>query len=104
VYKYITIVSIITEEVLDGTPEHTTQRNQGGTNTQLKKSWKAAAFWDEECNRLIRRIKAVLLKLKEFPTRENVLSYKKEEAKAKSGIRKIKRDNLRNFVSQSTNS
>jgi hypothetical protein len=80
------------EGVLGGTPKHKTSRNQGVTKTQVNKSWKPAAFWDEECNQLFRRRKAVLLKLKEFPTRENFLSYKKEEAKVKSGLRKIKKE------------
>jgi hypothetical protein len=84
--KYTTVVSIIMEGVLDGSP-----RNQGATTTQVNKSRKSASFWDEECNWLIRRRKAALFKLKEFPTGENFLSYKKEEAKAKSRLRKIKK-------------
>jgi Golgi nucleoside diphosphatase len=37
------------------------------------------------------------LKLKELPTWENFLSYKEEEAKAKSGLRKIKKVYFKNF-------
>jgi hypothetical protein len=84
------------EGVLGGTPKHKTSRNQGVNKTKVNKSWKPAAFWDEECNRLIRR-NAALLKLKQFPTRENFLSYKNEEAKAKSGLRKIKKECFKKF-------
>jgi hypothetical protein len=42
------------------------------------------------------------LKLKEFPTRENSLSYKKEEAKAKRGLRKIKKEYFKKLC-KSTN-
>lgn len=95
--KYTTVVSITMEGVLDGTPKQKTRRNQGATNIQVNKSCKSAAFWDEECIRLIRRRKAALLKLKEFPTRENFLLYKKEEAKGKSGLRKIEKEYFKKF-------
>jgi hypothetical protein len=45
---------------------------------QVSKSRTSVAFGDEECNRLIRRRKAALFKLKEFPTQENFLSYEKK--------------------------
>jgi hypothetical protein len=48
---------------------------------------------------LIRRRKAVLFKLKEFPTWQHFQSYKKEEAMAKSGLRKIKREYFKKFNS-----
>jgi hypothetical protein len=83
--------------VLDGTPKHKTRRNQGATHAHIYKSWKAAALWDEECNRLIKRRKAAQLKLKEVPARENFVSYKKKEAKAKSGLRKIKKEYFKKF-------
>jgi hypothetical protein len=34
--KYTTVVSIIMEGVLDGTPKHKTRRNQGATNTHME--------------------------------------------------------------------
>jgi hypothetical protein len=48
--KYTTIVTIIMEGVLAGTPKYKTRRNQGATNNHANKSWKSATFWDEECN------------------------------------------------------
>jgi hypothetical protein len=63
----------------------------------VNKTRKLASFWDKEFNQLIRRRKAALFKLKEFPSRENVLLYKKKEAMAKSGLRKIKKEYFKKF-------
>jgi hypothetical protein len=52
---------------MDATPKHKTRKNQGETNTQVNKSRISATFWGKACIQLIRRRKAALFKLKEFP-------------------------------------
>jgi hypothetical protein len=84
--------------MLNGTPKHKTRKNQCATNTHANKSCKSATFWEEECSQLIRRREVTLFKLKEFPTRKNVLSYKKKEANAESGLRKIKKEYFKEIL------
>jgi hypothetical protein len=63
----------------------------------VNKPRKSAAFWDKECNQLIRRRKAALFKLKKFLAWEHFLSYKKEEANTKSRKRNFKKEYFKKF-------
>jgi hypothetical protein len=87
--NYTIAVSIIRDGVLNGTPKHKDSKESRChyyTGEQVKEM---SCISDKECNRLLRRRKAALFKLKEFPTRENFLSYKKKESLAKSGLIKL---------------
>ncbi|XP_023703181.1 uncharacterized protein LOC111862205 [Cryptotermes secundus] len=88
-------------EATPGRKYHNTRNHKQNSNlANNQKSHKRpnpAPFWNEDCNRLIRLRKGALLRLQQYPTRDNFLQYKKIEAKTRSDIRRIKRDYYRNF-------
>ncbi|XP_034936031.1 uncharacterized protein [Chelonus insularis] len=98
--KYTTFTAIIEDCVNVATPGRGGSRNlnTGSRVHKEKERRKAAIFWNSECDKLVRLRVAAFLRLKEYPSEENFLKYKQAEARAKSGIRKIKKDYFRSFL------
>jgi hypothetical protein len=100
--KYSTFVATITSAIMEATlrkgyqtamKAHKKHTNPINKQSQHRHS-NPAPFWDEDCNRLRR---GAFLCLKQYPTGDNFLTYKRTEAKTKSELKKIKQDYYRNF-------
>lgn len=71
--------------------------NRGdGYASQLNRH-SACPWWDEDCEKLIKQIKEALKKFRNCRTWENFIDFKRNKAKTRSGLRKIKKDSFKKF-------
>lgn len=67
------------------------------SSSKLKKRSSHCPWWSEECDELVARRKIALDNFKKSGTRDNFLLYKRECAKARIGLKNIKKENFRKF-------
>lgn len=95
VVRYTSFVVLVEETVLDSTPNLVDRPTS--CNQFKKSSSPPCPWWNKACDKLVWLKRAAFLKFRHTDLREDMINYKKADAKAKYGRRKIKRDNFRLF-------
>ncbi|CAG5103233.1 Protein of unknown function [Cotesia congregata] len=104
--KYSSFTATLASSIQQACPSAT--RKLDGKPHQSKSKSKAppSAWWNGECDRLVRLRKAALLKFKANRSCDNFIAYKKAQAEALVGLRRIKKESFKNFcasLSKNTN-